>query len=204
MTATAQGTAMKCDHPQCTAPATVEQGAWGYCAVHAGKDVASTQPVEVRPRPDLSRAHTPGAVDLRSVDTTPASAPAPSGIGLLLEQASRHSNGRVRKAAERIETSLEQLRALVDSLADDERCKQAEKAAKEKARADIARLEQQLAAAKAALRGTPAPARPAKPATNGDVTTSPHPCADCGGSVTRPAGIVGRFPTRCATCKAAS
>lgn len=145
MSITAQGTAMKCDHPQCSAPATVEEGAWGYCAQHAGKAVADTKPVEVRPRPDLSRAHTPPVL-------CATAAAKPTGIGLLLEQASAHSSNRVRRLAERIETQLDGLRTLVASLAEEEQRKQAEAAAKEKARADVLRLEQELAAARAVLR----------------------------------------------------
>lgn len=76
-------------------------------------------------------------------------------IGPLLEQASGHSSKRVQNLGQRIEKQLDDLRGLIASLADDERRRKTETAAKEKARAEITRLEQQLATAKAALRGKP-------------------------------------------------
>lgn len=100
------------------------------------------------------------------------------------------SREQITAAEQRID--LTEHRALIRDLADDERRKTAEKAAKEKARADIERLEQQLAAARAVLRGkTPAP-----------LTSGTKTCKDCGGPVVREPGQPGRIPSRCNDCKA--
>lgn len=72
-----------------------------------------------------------------------------TGLGLLLEQASAHQNPKVKRLADKIEGLLADLRAL---LAADE--------AAQEARDEIARLERQLAEAKAKLRGGPAAAAP--------------------------------------------
>lgn len=155
MTATplAQGTSLKCDAPRCNKPATVDRDVWSFCAEHANDNVT---PAPARParHPQTAVAVGPSATSASmSGPIAPPAPPAPGPTGLLLEQASGHSNARVRRLADRIETDLDRLRALIRELADDERRKTAEKAAKAKARADIERLEAQLAAAKAALRG---------------------------------------------------
>lgn len=159
MTGTAQGTSIRCDNPLCSLPATIEEGVYGYCAAHAGKSGTSTAAKVTGASPavsSLSRAHTPPVM---------ASQPSPGmptvvgggTIGLLLEQASGHSSARVRKTADKIEAHLETLRELIKSHADDDRRRKAEQAAKEKARGDVARLEAELAAARAALRRKPVP-----------------------------------------------
>lgn len=85
----------------------------------------------------------------------------------LLETASKHSNPRVRKAGERVQAQLDLLRGLIDRYADDDRRRREAAEAKEKTRAEVARLERQLREAKARLRGKPATSatpRAAKPA----------------------------------------
>lgn len=163
MTTTAQGRRLPCDQPNCNAPATVDKGAFGFCAEHGDYGTpAAPRPTVVRT--DLSRAHTPPVtLDLGGGATQTMPAPV-GGIGLLLEQAGAHSSKRVQNLADRIETQLEQLRALIADLADDEKRKQAEFAAKAAAKAKVARLEAELAAAKAALRRKPPSGTPAKPA----------------------------------------
>jgi hypothetical protein len=178
MTATplAQGTSLKCDAPRCDKPATVDVEAWSWCAEHANENgapaPANVTPPRAAPQPAV--AINPSATGANAT-ASPAMPQILGGgtIGLLLEQASGHSNARVRKAADRIETQLEQLRALVADLADDERRKKDAAAAKEKARADIERLEQQLAAAKAALRGKPR-ATPPPRSQNGRAAALPQ------------------------------
>jgi hypothetical protein len=200
MTATplAQGTSLKCDAPRCTKPATVDRDVWSFCDEHANENVTPA-PVRTAPRPAPQPAV---AINPSATGANPTASPAMpqilggGTIGLLLEQASGHSNSRVRKAADRIETQLEQLRALIADLADDERRKKTAAAVKEKARADIERLEAQLAAAKAALRGKP---RATTPARTGSETKT---CKDCGGPVTREPGQPGRIPSRCNDCRA--
>ena len=86
--------------------------------------------------------------------TTPAAEP-PVTIARLLEHASAHSNTRIRRLGEQIETQLATLRDRIAEQAQAEQAKQAELAAKAAARAEVKRLEEQLAAAKAALRGKP-------------------------------------------------
>lgn len=181
MTATplAQGTSLKCDAPRCNKPATVDRDVWSFCAEHANEKVASTP---VRPARHTVVPQTAASVPQTASPAMPQVVGGGT-IGLLLEQASGHSNARVRKAADRIETDLDRLRALIAGLADDERRKTAEKAAKEKARADIERLEQQLAAAKAALRG--------KATRTPSVAGSGEPLScrkGCGRTSTSPAG----------------
>lgn len=153
MTATAQGSTMRCDRAGCSAVATVEKDAWAFCADHAGTPAQVT-------RGHLSNA--PVAPTAASASATQPSAPIPhvvggGTIGLLLEQASGHSSKRVQALAHRIETQLEQLRTMIAARAEDERRKRLEAETKEKARQDIVRLEQQLAAAKAKLRKPAAP-----------------------------------------------
>jgi rubrerythrin len=183
MTTTAQGTALRCDTRGCTQPATVEAGAWGYCARHAGHTAPTTA---ATPKVDISHAHTP----------LPASKPQPAPIARLLEDASGHSSKRVRTLAGRIENDLEKLRTLVAELAADEARKQAEAAAKKAAQEEIARLEQQLAAAKAKLRAPGTAKR--TPPPRGDGT-----CRDCGTTIVRQPGQRGVLPTRCPACKQA-
>lgn len=73
--------------------------------------------------------------------TTPTGA---SGIGLLLEQASAHGSGKVQRLGSKIEGLLDDLRALMKATE-----------AQEEQRREVARLERQLAEAKAKLRGKP-------------------------------------------------
>lgn len=103
-------------------------------------------------RKDIAQATglTTAEIDKLAVDF-----PGPHQARPLLEQASGHSSKRVQNLGQRIEKQLDDLRGLIASLADDERRRKTETAAKEKARAEITRLEQQLATAKAALRGKP-------------------------------------------------
>lgn len=180
MTTTAQGTSIRCDSPNCALPATIEEGVWGFCATHAGKGKPDPAPP---PRADhLSRAHTPGPVDLRPADTPAVASPsAPmvqvmggGTIGLLLEQASGHSNRRVVTLGEKIETQIEQLRQLIATLADDEQRKQAEIAAKAAAKEKVATLEAELKAARAALRGNKPTRTTPPPSSTG--TPGAFPC----------------------------
>jgi hypothetical protein len=81
----------------------------------------------------------------------------PLTIARLLEEASVHSNTSVRRAGKTIETKLDALRQQLRDLAANEAAKQQQAAAKAAAQREVARLEAELAAAKAKLRGTPAP-----------------------------------------------
>lgn len=154
MSATAQGTTLRCDKHGCNAAATVDQDAWSFCADHAG---ARTPQPTARPRPVVDLDRLTPAEQQHGIRLTEH--PATAGpIGMLLEQASGHSIGKVRRLAEKIEGQLDDLRALIAQHAADERRRQAEAAAKAKARAEVERLERELAAAKASLRGTPSPA----------------------------------------------
>jgi hypothetical protein len=136
----------------------------------------TTQPVRQQPHrstaPDLSRAHT-APVALVPTDARRT----------LVEQARTHSNKRVQNLGRRAEQLLSDLATLIADTAVDEQRKQAERAAKQKARADVERLQRELAAARAKLRGntrtTPPPiARPAGdplPCRKGCGRTSPRP-----------------------------
>lgn len=188
MTAPGRGT-MRCDYAGCSRPATIDIDAWAYCPDHAGRQHLDAVPPTAKPKPTVSLT----AVTTQERQHGIALA-GPSPIGLLLEQASGHTVAKVRRAAEKIETQLEQLRALIAEHAADEQRRRAEAAAKEKARADVARLEKQLAAAKAALRGKPAATRPS--------TGGPKVCTGCGAEIVRAPGQRGILPSRCTTCKA--
>lgn len=182
-TATAQGRSLPCDYASCNRPATIEVDAWGYCADHAGAaraEAAAPAPTAASPRP-------------LTVTTHPAAAtPTPLTIGELLEDASGHSNSRVRRLATRIEEQLDALRGLIASLAADEAAKRAEKAAKDRARQEVARLEAQLAAARAVLRGKPRPTSNPGAAAAGSVppaSTGEYACGKgCGRTFSRPQG----------------
>lgn len=129
-------------------------------------------------REERARAGTPVTPTAR-----PTSAPAapvtpltrPDEIRILLNTAKGHPSKRIQAAADRIFDQVGRLRELIRE--DDE--KNAEKrraaAAKEAARAEVKRLEQQLADARAKLRGTkpPATTSPSRPAgTTGQPSTS--------------------------------
>lgn len=101
-----------------------------------------------------------------STMTTPTTSP----LALLLEQASAHGNKRVRRLAEKIEGHLSDLRTLITEDAD-----------REKQRQEVARLERQLAEAKAKLHGeraivTRMPRQPGE----ADGRTTPMECRKCG------------------------
>ena len=110
----------------------------------------------------------------------PMTTPAPSPLGLLLEQATAHSSPKVQRLARRIETQLDDLRTLMK-----------ESVAEHEARAEIARLEQQLATAKAALKTGRAPRVPG----GGSAVTArsePLPCRKgCGKVSSGPQGRAG-------------
>jgi pyruvate/2-oxoglutarate dehydrogenase complex dihydrolipoamide acyltransferase (E2) component len=169
VTATAQGRRLPCDYAGCLEPGTVEVDAWVYCDQHGGKTptAPAARPTVVRTSPTIT---TPGA----------PLPPAHSPIGLLLEQASGHSVAKVRRLAEKIELQLTDLRGLVAEHEAEEKRRKAEAAAKEKARAEVARLEAELAAAKAKLRGQAAPA----------IKTTERLCDRCG----KPSKAPGQAP----------
>jgi pyruvate/2-oxoglutarate dehydrogenase complex dihydrolipoamide acyltransferase (E2) component len=174
---TAPGHVMRCDKAGCNAAATVDQDAWSFCADHAGTPRTAwkqdRRPVVSLDQPRLTQ---PAA-------TAPQSDPGP--IGLLLEQATGHSVAKVRRLAEKIETQLDDLRRLVAEHAADEQRRQAEAAAKAAARVEVQRLEQQLAAAKAKLRGKPATAAPRPAPTD----SGSYDCRKgCGRTFDRPQG----------------
>lgn len=79
----------------------------------------------------------------------PAPMPAGGSHGQLLEQAAGHSVAKVRKAAERIEKQLTDLRTLIADLAANETRRKAEAAARDAATAEVKRLEAALADARA-------------------------------------------------------
>ena len=126
-----------CDFAACTAPATAKADDWAFCASHAKADAAQREQ------------------ELATV------AQAVSPIGRLLEDASGHTVARVRALAARIETQLDQLRSLIAEHAEAEQSRRAAIAAKAAARARVKELEEQLRAAKAALKDGKTPRPPA-------------------------------------------
>jgi hypothetical protein len=184
---TAPGHVMRCDQAGCTAVATVEKDAWAYCAQHGGGAArpAAKLPVDLDQVTPQESRH-----GIRLAEQPATAGP----IGLLLEQASGHSVAKVRRLAEKIELQLDALRELIREHAAEEKRRQDEARAKAAALAEVARLEQQLAAAKAKLRGKPAPAAAGK-------TSTERLCDQCGKPSKAP-GARGAWPRTCAACKA--
>lgn len=148
----------------------------GLSAQEIGDALGVTQRTVVRWR---NGAATPISLRGETTMTTPSASP----LARLLEDAAGHGSARVRRLAERIESQLDDLRALI-----------AQDVEKEKARQEVARLERELAAAKARLTGKPQPAA--------KVPAAPKVCKDCGSEVVRSPGQRGVLPSRCASCRA--
>lgn len=168
-----------CDADGCRALAITAAKGWAFCAEHRAKPAQQELAV-------ASSAPTEG------VPAQPATA---SPIGRLLEDASAHSITRVRTLAARIETDLDKLRDLITQHAEAEAAKNAELAARAAAKERVKQLEDELRAAKAALKGK------TSVAPTGETVTSPNPCTTCGGPVTRAKGSAGAWPKRCASCR---
>lgn len=75
----------------------------------------------------------------------------------LIDEGKASSVARVRRAAEKAQAALDHLAVVIDETREAEAAKRAAEAEKAAARRKVAELEAQLAAAKAALRGKPAP-----------------------------------------------
>lgn len=148
----------------------------GLSAQEIGDALGVTQRTVVRWR---NGAATPISLRGETTVTTPTASP----LGRLLEDAAGHGSARVRRLAERIESQLDDLRALI-----------AQDAEKEKARQVVARLEKELAAAKARLAGKPQPTV--------KTPAAPKACKDCSTEIVRPSGQRGVLPSRCASCRA--
>jgi hypothetical protein len=110
--------------------------------------------------PDTSVRVTRPAASSPSSVTTPDARPTsgPDEIRILLNTAKAHPSKRIQKAADKVFDDLDRLRALIRE--DEEKNAERRKAEAQKAaaRAEVKRLEEQLAAAKAKLRGTTPPA----------------------------------------------
>lgn len=119
--------------------------------------------------------------------TSPAAAPVPhpahapepltrpDEIRVLLNTAKAHPSKRIQAQANRVFDAVDRLRELLRE--DEEKHAERRKAdaAKAAARAEVERLEAQLTAAKAKLRGKPAAAKKSHPLTKGE-----HPCRNEG------------------------
>lgn len=128
-----------CDYAACTEPATSSAGGWDFCPTHAASD----------PKERLGSQAPPA-------DDPPVTPPSP--IGLLLEQASAHSNASIRRLGDRIETLLDRLRTDIAAHAQTEQQRIEDEKAKAAAWAEVRRLEEQLRAAKEAVGRSKAPA----------------------------------------------
>lgn len=205
MTVTANGARPRCDYAACSEPAITGAGDsdWFYCTEHAGRQaveaaaddhdaalVLTAQGAHLQPAPatvrvvDHVQARRNAAIAAHPAGkspTAPAAAPTgPSPLGLLLEQASGHTVAKVRRLAERIEAQLDDLRALMQEHEAGEAQRRAEAAAQEKARAEVARLEAALAAAKAKLKGKPTGRGTHALVGRKQAPRPPMPCPDCG------------------------
>lgn len=83
---------------------------------------------------------------------TPAQLTKPDEIRVLLNTAKAHESKRIQAAANRVFDQLDKLRALVDADEKKKAEKRRQEASRAQARAEVARLEKELAAAKAKLR----------------------------------------------------
>jgi multidrug efflux pump subunit AcrA (membrane-fusion protein) len=186
-----------CAWAACKADATAIVGEWWFCDRHArqheqieagddpdGEDLpddllppeASGHGTEARARQHHRDGEQPcgpcaAAAARAKVDREKArmTTPTPIGIGLLLEQASAHSNPKVKRLGDKIEGLLSDLRALIKASEADEQVRQ-----------EVARLERQLAEAKAKLRGGKVAA--VRPISDGTANgrTTPMECRKCG------------------------
>ena len=142
------------------------------------RETATTIPEQrPAPRPAARAPQTAGAAT--STPTAPAPITQPDEIRTLINTAMQHPSKRIQNAAGKVVDDIAKLRTLIRE--DEEKHAERRKAdaARAAARAEVERLEQQLAAAKAKLRGDkPAPATQ-QPAA----TTAPkveHPCRNDG------------------------
>ncbi|MCW2545404.1 MAG: hypothetical protein JWM40_2956 [Frankiales bacterium] len=168
--------------------------------------IGTATPIAGVPNPALSRAiDAVGVTPPVSLVTSPA-APAPAAEAAsplaILQDARTHSVARVRNLADRIGKQLYELDQLIAEHQAAEQARQAEKAAKEKARAEVARLEQQLADAKAKLRTPTRTGRPQSPkqaaaaAENLKRARQPVQCPECGRTFGH-AGAMGNHRKTC-------
>lgn len=107
-----------------------------------------------------SGGHRPIAIAPTPTTPDPAPVAKPDEIRILLNTAKAHPSKRIQAAADRVFDQLDRVRALIREDQEKHAAKRAEAAAKEKARAEVKRLEAELAAARAKLRGTTAAATP--------------------------------------------
>jgi hypothetical protein len=96
---------------------------------------------------------------------TPAAPPSPTthtcvqSVDALLAGASRSSRAKTRAAGEKLRAALDDLKGLVEAEVEETRARQRQEAEEAQARADIARLEEQLADARAKVGKPPRPVR---------------------------------------------
>lgn len=107
----------------------------------------------------------------------------PDEIRVLLNTAKAAKPKRIQALANKIFDDLDRLRGLLDAETEKTRAKAADDQAKAAARAEVKRLEQQLADAKAKLRGTPATTTNVTPVVEGT-----HECSSCGKKFASPQG----------------
>jgi transposase-like protein len=169
-----------------------------------GLSPAPARPTAVPPAAVTNAIHAPGVTPparLVQHQTARPMSPVEQGlkvpIGRLLEDASGHSVAKVRNLAAKIETQLDQLRALIREHQATEQARRAEREAKEKARAEIARLEEQLRQAKAKLRaGSATPNSSGRQPAGGNVTGD-YPCRKGCGKVITTAAARGNHEKHC-------
>ncbi|MGZ4597437.1 MAG: hypothetical protein ACXV3V_10970 [Actinomycetes bacterium] len=179
----------RCAYAACSKPAnTASVQGWVFCDEDAkadeklkeSGDIAALRPagapVKSLPPPLNPR-------DFDDTDDQPAAPAAAGMIGRLLEDASGHTVAKVRNLAARIEGDLDRLRSLIAEHSAAEQARRDAAKAKAAARAEVERLEKQLRAAKAKLRGgTPEP-------TSSTPARSALDCRKgCGRTVNGPAG----------------
>ena len=133
----------RCSWAACTNEATTStpQG-WDFCSKHAAADD------KLKAQGDLA-ALRPAGAPVKSIPP-PLAGPG-STIGVLLEDASAHGKASIRNLGSRIEQLLDRLRQELAAAAAEERARIKAEQEKAAARAEVQRLEEQLAAAKAKL-----------------------------------------------------
>lgn len=142
---------------------------------------------DIQTAPRVPRPATTSPSSVTSPDARPVGRP--DEIRVLINTAKAHPSKRIQQQANRVLDAIGRLRDLITEDEAKHAARRQEEAEKAAAKAEIARLEKQLAAAKAKLRGKPVAGGvtvtvpPGVPAAEVQRITAPKvesPCPDCG------------------------
>jgi hypothetical protein len=138
------------------------------------EDEAAQLPTRAPERPESARIAGPGP-------QPPEPLTRPDEIRVLLNTAKGHESKRIQNAANKVIDDLDKLRTLIREDQDKHAARRKAEAEKAAARAEVDRLEAQLAEAKAKLRGgKPTPKTPAEPKPARVQGSLDYPCGNDG------------------------